>query len=520
MRSTTGTGAVLVAAATVLSGCGLIPGGGQGQQVQPSGGDRPTAAPASPVPAGRGLQRVGYCSGGFRSDARFRLRVLGVERYDTHTSLRLQLAYLGPDDSAGDTHMMGEWGSFSGFALVDTISKKIFRPIHTYTVDAAQLWWQRGVTYETDVQFDALPLTSNRVAVLTPCATGAIPGVPVTSGPIGHTPANPVTPSDGEPEPGSTVVYDADVPDPDEGPNQHDITTTKSSTASETATGNGEEKVALHSDVLFAVDKATLTPAAKRVLDETAAEVKDRAEPSRPVQVVGHTDSTGGDAHNLELSKERAAAVEKYLNGELGSTYQLEATGKGETDPIADETTGNTGRARQRNRRVEVSYTLKQAAGYDPAGTAGPGGEATPTAATPQDGPGPVVATREHGGWRLQVHRPYVDGGLLAATYTITNVGAEENTDPPLAGEQVGAQYGALIWTNPNTKQRLMVAQIGQPGAGNVDFLQPTQSVITAIGYSRDVAETVYSYYAPPGAAKTLDLDAGPFGTISGVPVA
>jgi outer membrane protein OmpA-like peptidoglycan-associated protein len=69
------------------------------------------------------------------------------------------------------------------------------------------------------------------------------------------------------------------------------------------------------------------------------------------VQIVGHTDSDGDDAANLDLSKRRASAVKAILASEFKiDAGRMEVDGKGETQPI-DSNATPAGKAN--NRRVE-----------------------------------------------------------------------------------------------------------------------------------------------------------------------
>ena len=68
------------------------------------------------------------------------------------------------------------------------------------------------------------------------------------------------------------------------------------------------------------------------------------------LQIDGYTDSTGSKAHNLKLSKERAAAAKKYLVDNGIEASRLKSEGYGEASPIASNKT-KAGRAD--NRRVE-----------------------------------------------------------------------------------------------------------------------------------------------------------------------
>jgi len=69
------------------------------------------------------------------------------------------------------------------------------------------------------------------------------------------------------------------------------------------------------------------------------------------ILVVGHTDSTGSEAYNQDLSVRRAKAVAHYLiNKHHISISRLMVEGYGESTPIADN---QTDKGRSMNRRVE-----------------------------------------------------------------------------------------------------------------------------------------------------------------------
>lgn len=110
--------------------------------------------------------------------------------------------------------------------------------------------------------------------------------------------------------------------------------------------------VALASDVLFATDSATLSPKAQAVLGRAAADVK-AAGGTGTLQIVGYTDDTGTTAHNVDLSRRRAAAVAAAIKPLLPAGVQLPTSGRGEADPVAPNTTAE---GRTLNRRVSVVF--------------------------------------------------------------------------------------------------------------------------------------------------------------------
>lgn len=102
--------------------------------------------------------------------------------------------------------------------------------------------------------------------------------------------------------------------------------------------------------ILFDTDKADLKPESKPALDEIAKLLKE--DTGLRIYVVGHTDNQGSLAHNLELSKARAASVAKALETQYGvASTRLGAFGDGPYAPVASNDTDD---GRARNRRVEL----------------------------------------------------------------------------------------------------------------------------------------------------------------------
>jgi outer membrane protein OmpA-like peptidoglycan-associated protein len=102
-------------------------------------------------------------------------------------------------------------------------------------------------------------------------------------------------------------------------------------------------------DVLFAFDKATLSPVAFRNVDKLAVFLQKH--PNRSVLIEGHTDSVGSDEYNLDLSEKRANAVKNALVAKGVGEERITPKGYGKKYPVASN---NTSDGRQLNRRVEV----------------------------------------------------------------------------------------------------------------------------------------------------------------------
>jgi outer membrane protein OmpA-like peptidoglycan-associated protein len=102
-------------------------------------------------------------------------------------------------------------------------------------------------------------------------------------------------------------------------------------------------------DVLFTSGKSDLKAGASGNLDKLAAFLTRY--PQRTVTIEGYTDSLGSEDYNLRLSEQRAESVRLYLAGNGVASGRLAASGKGESDPVADN---DSAAGRQQNRRVQV----------------------------------------------------------------------------------------------------------------------------------------------------------------------
>ncbi|WAT17260.1 OmpA family protein [Aurantiacibacter sp. MUD11] len=105
-------------------------------------------------------------------------------------------------------------------------------------------------------------------------------------------------------------------------------------------------------DVTFAVNSTTISPQMRTTLDGVAQSMIDY--PNSLIDVMGHTDSTGSEQYNLDLSRRRAESVANYLVSRGVARARIETIGYGEQYPIADNST-ESGRAQ--NRRVEIRIT-------------------------------------------------------------------------------------------------------------------------------------------------------------------
>ena len=102
-------------------------------------------------------------------------------------------------------------------------------------------------------------------------------------------------------------------------------------------------------DVLFEVNSYHLRAGVYAQLDSIADFVLSNR--AMKVNVTGHTDPTGGEAHNQRLSENRARVVAEYLVEQGIPTSRVAFKGFGSAQPRADNTTEE---GRSRNRRVEI----------------------------------------------------------------------------------------------------------------------------------------------------------------------
>jgi len=101
--------------------------------------------------------------------------------------------------------------------------------------------------------------------------------------------------------------------------------------------------------VTFGSGNATLTPNAKKVLDDIAEQLK--ASPRVKIEIQGHTDNQGNSKANQDLSERRAKAVVGYLAIQGVPMSRMRAVGFGQDSPIADN---KTKEGRELNRRIEM----------------------------------------------------------------------------------------------------------------------------------------------------------------------
>lgn len=105
----------------------------------------------------------------------------------------------------------------------------------------------------------------------------------------------------------------------------------------------------VHFILYFEKDSTRLRSASRDALNDVVASIQERG--SHHISVIGHSDTLGDKAYNLELSRRRAVAVKKLLVEKGISAESINTTSHGEENPLI-KTADNVGNPK--NRRVEV----------------------------------------------------------------------------------------------------------------------------------------------------------------------
>jgi len=110
------------------------------------------------------------------------------------------------------------------------------------------------------------------------------------------------------------------------------------------------EKITLSTDVLFAFNRAELTPAGEQKLDELAKSAQ--GSDVEKVVLTGHADRIGTEDYNQKLSEDRAQAVADYLATKGVDRSRLQVEAKGESQPITGDQCKNMGPENNKNQKL------------------------------------------------------------------------------------------------------------------------------------------------------------------------
>ncbi|MGW2162013.1 OmpA family protein [Nonomuraea sp. NPDC001699] len=497
----------------------------------------PSVPPSTPATAEAGYVSEGMV--GFYIANPFKIKIRAIERHAKLTVLRMDIMTTATTNTAGDFGYGTMPTSFARFRLFDPIDRKVYFTLreNDHNGDAFGTRHRKsafdypddfvpGVRYPVEVYFPPLPAAARTMSIVPDMPMGPMTGIPVTDG--GAEPTARERSSPELPKTGDTFQWPVVVPDGEIWSAVSDVNELVETPVKTTTQAGDTETIGLRTDVLFAFDKARLSTKAAAVLDDVVEETRRRADPAKPpITITGHTDDKGADDYNQTLSVERAEAVQKYLAARLGSDYQYRPEGKGESEPIAknqkqDGSDNPAGRAR--NRRVEISYSIKRQSpdvatvtSPSPGQVRGSTGAAAPFRADP----GARVAgftwsfRSQPDKLKVDVLPLYRDGAYVVASFDITktNDGTFVPFPVPFSGWDhefsAGSDFGAFILVDPVTKARY------HPLKMDTEFVE---NYVPAL----DAGETgrAYVYYpAPPDDRTSITLEVANGGVYPAVPI-
>ena len=385
-----------------------------------------------------------------------------------------------------------------GISLVDVVGNKLYFPLKTtdgtcLCTDLTRTEVPAGGSLDLYAVYPALPKDVTKVTVRAPLTT-PFHDVELGSGPVSPAPSLPVDPQ--------TADLAAPIIRP---------LVSNAEGLEQSVDEDGENKrFRISADVLFAVDKADLSPAAQRILKEVAEQID--ASSDDVVEVDGHTDDTGTSRHNRDLSRRRAESVVNELKRMVtrtGVTFQ--ATGHGETEPVASN---DSEEGRRLNRRVAVTFARPAPARITaPTGT--PSGEAfqwadrLPVIGT-LNPKAPADATSE--AKRVDtlqydvnaVHRD--SAGLVSLVWTITNKGTEEILIESDFAERLTGRYKIVSTSGVALVDPAAKVRYG-PLRDDVGVCLCFQGLLTGNDALDPGEQAVYaSLYKLPADVKTVDV--------------
>jgi outer membrane protein OmpA-like peptidoglycan-associated protein len=113
--------------------------------------------------------------------------------------------------------------------------------------------------------------------------------------------------------------------------------------------------VTFKGDVAFDTNSTVVKPGFYPEINRVAGVLNQY--PNTLLRIEGHTDNTGADAYNMDLSVRRAQAVGALLAQQGVASHRMEMVGFGPSMPVANN---NTEAGRQMNRRVEIRIAPQQ----------------------------------------------------------------------------------------------------------------------------------------------------------------
>jgi OOP family OmpA-OmpF porin len=363
--------------------------------------------------AGPAFETVAHYYGTQGIPIPLRLRVYPLQRVQGRLLLTLDFTPEGVSQVASlgyfslDQNTVGK-GALDGISLIDTTNKVRYGPIRhgspkggAYTSDVDTEFQRPGTVYRVGAFFPApdagvtalsVDLQLGGVAVGVPISNDTQPRAGVVAG-IGDQPS-PAPASSAITGPSSTsqpqlVTWPAPVPGPDAYVDRHDLVTKVVGGTVNSGGSRRQGLVTANADVLFDFNSSTLTARGRTLVAQAGGLLAAQADPAKPVDVIGYTDSVGGDAYNQALSTRRAASVVAALKAVAGAgAFTLRPSGRGAQAPVAANTLPD-GRdnpdGRALNRRVEMLFAPKLVSTPSPTPDPSeqPGGAGTSPSASP-----------------------------------------------------------------------------------------------------------------------------------------
>lgn len=521
-----------VVGALTTSGCGVLGGlqpvsSANPQPTRPSVAAAKTPPETATPPAEEGVSSAKEGWFGLTHPLHARVEMRQVERFGDKSVLRFTVTSLEDEARAAGNSFgtaLGDLGSYR-IPLIDPVGGKVYHPLtdRVGTLGSKPGYYQPGVHYETVVYYPPIPADVRTVTAITAGTAGEFTGVPVVDGTGSDGPLAPTAAPGGTPAPGTTVSWPVREPSGQVTSSVQDLYGITESAVKTTDASGSDETVGLRTDVLFAFDSDKLTTRARAVLDDAAEEIREKADPGSPVLVEGHTDGKGAHAYNMDLSLRRARTVREELKARLGAAYRYRATGKGETEPVAREGGADDEEARARNRRVEISYSIKKESGAPAPERRGAVGGPAPFHADDGETVASRTYTRQPSGQRLRIDvKPfYRDGAYLVAVFEITNLGPGDlGAGMGYGGDvaYIGGWYTAFSVVDPASRTVYRAVRMGPDDPrGPDDYVDPGWATFNV---EPGTSNRGFFYVpAPPPGVTSVTFDAGPFGTIDDVPV-
>lgn len=117
------------------------------------------------------------------------------------------------------------------------------------------------------------------------------------------------------------------------------------------------EKSTISASALFDYDRSDLKEEGKAAMSDLKKSIKARHSSVVNIDIIGHTDNTGSEEYNMDLSIRRAESVREYMVSKGVDASKINVYGEGESNPVASN---ETREGRAENRRVDIQVGITQ----------------------------------------------------------------------------------------------------------------------------------------------------------------